>query len=106
MPVSRSPEVFSAHYCHVESELPGRQAVYSGGKLSHALDAQKYIEEAAVLDLQSVINQAVLETRTRFYDVLLARDQIEVETLNVELLEEQLVDAKNRYEARPYPVSK
>jgi outer membrane protein TolC len=76
-----------------------RQAVYSGGKLSHALDAQKYIEEAAVLDLQSVINQAVLETRTRFYDVLLARDQIEVETLNVELLEEQLVDAKNRYEA-------
>ena len=60
-----------------------RQAVYSGGKLSTALDGQKYLEEAAVLDLQSVINQALLETRTRFYDVLLARDQIEVEAQNV-----------------------
>ena len=76
-----------------------RQAVFSGGKLSKALDSQKYVEEAAYLDLQAVINQALLETRTRFYDVLLARDQIEVEKQNVALLEEQLQDAKNRYEA-------
>lgn len=76
-----------------------RQAVYSGGKLSGALDAQKYVEEAAYLDLQSVINQALLETRKRFYDVLLARDRITVEAQNINLLEEQLQDAKNRYDA-------
>ncbi len=76
-----------------------RQAVYSGGKLLVALGSQKLEEEAALLDLQGVINQALLETRTRFYDVLLARDQITVEEQNIRLLEEQLQDAKNRYEA-------
>lgn len=76
-----------------------RQAVYASGRLSYALDVQRYLEEAALLDLQSVINQAILETRIRFYDVLLSRDQIEVEAQNVQLLEQQLQDATNRYEA-------
>lgn len=37
--------------------------------------------------------------RTRFYDVLLAREQIEVQEQNVNLLREQLQTARNRFEA-------
>ena len=79
--------------------LEARQALYAGGGISAALDAQKISREAAVLDLKAVINNALLEVRTRYYDVLLAREQITVQEQNVQLLRQQLQDAKNRLEA-------
>jgi outer membrane protein TolC len=50
-------------------------------------------------DLEGVVNAAILDVRTRFYDVLLAREQIKVQEQNVALLREQLQNAKNRFEA-------
>ncbi len=76
-----------------------RQAVYSGGRLSAALAAQDLVQEAALLELQAVVNEALLQVRTRFYDVLLAREQIAVQEQNVQLLREQLEMARNRFEA-------
>lgn len=76
-----------------------KQALYKGGSVRAALDVQKLIEESALLDLQAVINDAMLDVRTRYYDALLARDQIGVQEQNVELLEAQVLDAKNRFEA-------
>ncbi len=38
--------------------------------------------EAAVFDLQAVVNEALLDVRTRFYDILLAREQIKVQEQN------------------------
>ncbi|EIQ01880.1 outer membrane protein [Opitutaceae bacterium TAV1] len=79
--------------------LTVRQKLYAGGGVRAALDAQTLVREAAILSLQSVISDALLEVRTRYYDVLLAREQITVQQQNVELLEEQLQTARNRYEA-------
>lgn len=79
--------------------IQARQALYAGGGVKAALDAQKVLREAALLDLRSVINSAILEVRTRFYNVLLAREQIKVQEENVKLLEEQLTNARNRFEA-------
>ncbi len=79
--------------------IQARQALYSGGGIKAALDAQKVLREAALLDLRSVINGALLDVRTRFYNVLLAREQIKVQEQNVTLLEEQLQNARNRFEA-------
>ena len=79
--------------------LEARQALYAGGGISAALDAQKISRQAALLDLKSAINDALLEVRTRYYDVLLAREQISVQEQNVQLLREQLQNAKNRFEA-------
>ncbi len=79
--------------------IQARQALYAGGGVKAALDAQKVLREAALLDLRSVINSAILEVRTRFYNVLLAREQIKVQEENVKLLEEQLQNARNRFEA-------
>lgn len=75
------------------------QTLYAGGGVKAALDAQRLVRESALLDLQATINAALLDVRTRFYDVLLARDQIEVQELNVQLLQEQLQTARDRYEA-------
>ncbi len=79
--------------------LEARQALYAGGGISAALDAQKISREAALLDLKATINDALLEVRTRYYDVLLAREQITVQEQNVQLLRQQLQNAKNRFEA-------
>jgi outer membrane protein TolC len=79
--------------------LEARQALYSGGGIKAALDAQKITREAALLDLKAAINDALLLVRTRYYDVLLAREQIGVQEQNVQLLNEQLQNAKNRFEA-------
>ena len=79
--------------------LEARQALYAGGGISAALDAQKISREAALLDLKATINNALLEVRTHYYDVLLAREQITVQEQNVQLLRQQLQNAKNRFEA-------
>jgi len=79
--------------------LQVRQLVYSGGAVGAALDAQRLLRESALLDLQTVINNELLQVRTNFYDVLFAREQIGVAEENVNLLEEQLQTARNRFEA-------
>lgn len=79
--------------------LEARQVLYAGGGISAALEAQKVTREAALLDLKATINNALLEVRTRYYDVLLAREQITVQEQNVQLLRQQLQNAKNRFEA-------
>jgi outer membrane protein len=80
-------------------ELSVRQLLYSGGGVRAALDAQAALRQAALFDLQGTINDALFEVRTRFYNVLLAREQISVQEANVHLLEQQLQIARNRFEA-------
>jgi outer membrane protein len=79
--------------------LEVRQTLYAGGRVRGALEAQRLLRESALLDLESTVQLALLEVRTRFYDVLLARDQIEVEEQNLDLLRQQLQTARNRFEA-------
>jgi len=75
------------------------QLVYSGGGVKAALDAQRFVRESALLELEAVINDQLLRVRTNFFDVLLAREQIIVQEQNIDLLQEQLTTAKNRLEA-------
>ncbi|MEI6107031.1 MAG: TolC family protein [Opitutae bacterium] len=76
-----------------------RQAIYAGGGISASVQSQQLALDAAVLALQAVINDALLDVRTRFYTVLLSREKIKVQEQNSELLRRQLQDVKNRYEA-------
>ncbi len=76
-----------------------RQLIYSGGGVRSALDAAKTTREAASLEIQAVVDSVLLEVRTRFADVLLARERIEVQEQSVNLLREQLQTVKNRFEA-------
>jgi Outer membrane protein len=76
-----------------------RQLIYSGGGVKAALDAAKTVREAAALEIQAVVDDVLLQVRTRFADVLLARERIEVQEQSVELLREQLQTVKNRFEA-------
>ncbi len=76
-----------------------RQILYGGGGVTAALDAARTTRLAATLDIQAVINAVLLQVRTRYADVLLNRERIEVQEKSVALLQEQLQNAKNRFDA-------
>lgn len=79
--------------------LTARQTLYAGGGTRAALQVQRLVEEAALLELQAVINDVMLATREGFYEALLARERIGVQEGNVALLQELLANATSRYEA-------
>ncbi len=75
------------------------QILYAGGGVRSAVRSARLAREAAILDLQAVINDALLQVRTSFYNVLLARERIIVQERNLELLQEQLKTTTDRFEA-------
>jgi outer membrane protein TolC len=79
--------------------ITARQALYAGGGIKANVRGQQLTLDAAILSLQAIINDALLEVRTRFYTVLVSREKIKVQEQNIELLQRQLQDVKNRYEA-------
>ena len=80
-------------------DVTARQTLFAGGGVVAGVRSQKLALEAAVLDLEAVINDALLDVRTRFYTVLVNREKIKVQEQNVDLLQRQLQDVKNRFEA-------
>lgn len=79
--------------------ITARQVLFAGGGVQAAVKAQRLSLEAATLALQSVIDTALLDVRTKFYNVLVSRERIKVQEQNVELLRRQLQDVRNRFEA-------
>jgi outer membrane protein len=75
------------------------QVLYAGGGVRSAMKSTQLARDAALLDLENVINEALLQVRTAFYSVLLAREQIKVQESNVQLLQEQLKTTTDRYQA-------
>ncbi len=79
--------------------IQARQAIYAGGGIKAAIDAQGLVRAASLLNLKATINTALLDVRTKFFNILLARDQIKVQEENVALLTEQLRNVSNRFKA-------
>src|SRR5581483_11782061 len=79
--------------------LQATQALFAGGKFSAAIRSEKDVREAALYELQGVINDALLDVRTKFYAVLLNQEKITVQERNLQLLEQQANEAKSRYDA-------
>ncbi|MDR1789289.1 MAG: TolC family protein, partial [Opitutaceae bacterium] len=75
------------------------QVLYAGGGLDAALDAQRLVRDAALLDLRGAVNTALTDVRVRFYNVLLTRDRVAVQEQNIALYEEQLQTVRSRRKA-------
>jgi len=80
-------------------DLEARQVLYAGGGVTAAVRSSELARQAALLQLEGVINAQLLAVRTQFYTVLLDRQQIQVQEENVQLLEQQLKDAQSRFAA-------
>ena len=81
----------------------GTQTLYAGGGIRGAVRSAGLARDAATLDLQATINEALLDARVRFYDVLHTREQIRVQERNLEVLQTQLRYAQARVEAGTAP---
>jgi outer membrane protein TolC len=82
-----------------EVQLKATQTIFAGGGVQSSIRGAKLGRDAALLDLQSTINAALLDVRTRFYNVLLAREKVRVQEENVKLYERQLQDVQNQLKA-------
>lgn len=80
-------------------DITARQVLFAGGSVAASVASQKLALDAAVLELQAVVNDALFDVRVRFYTVLVNREKIKVQEQNVELLQRQLKDVKNRFDA-------
>ncbi|HTN77547.1 MAG TPA: TolC family protein, partial [Pirellulaceae bacterium] len=79
--------------------LTASQALYAGGGIRSSIRSSQLVREAALLDLKAVINEALLDVRTAYFQVILARDRITVQEENLRLLEQQLKTTTDRFEA-------
>jgi outer membrane protein len=78
-------------------ELKATQNVFAGGGIRSAIKNARLNREAAADDLQTTIDTALLDVRTKFYNVILTRDKIRVQEENIHLYEHQLEDTKNQF---------
>lgn len=76
-----------------------RQTLYAGGGVQAAKRGATLTRDAAVHELQAVINQTLLEVKIRYFDVLLTREQVKVQEQNLQVLEGELRDANIRHQA-------
>ncbi|ACB77076.1 TolC family protein [Opitutus terrae] len=79
--------------------LTASQTLFAGGGVRASIQSSELVREAALLDLKAVINAALLQVRTNYYQVLLARERITVQEENLRLLEQQLKTTTDRFEA-------
>jgi len=82
-----------------EVQLKATQALFAGGGIRSSILGAKLGRDAALSDLQGTINAALLDVRTHFYTVLLAREKVQVQEENVKLFERELQDAQNQFKA-------
>jgi len=75
------------------------QLLYAGGGALASSRSARLAVQAAELELQAIVNEALLAVRTLFYSALLAKEQVAVQEENLKLLEEQLKDAQSRFAA-------
>ncbi len=80
-----------------------RQLVYSGGRVGAALRAATLGRDAAQAGYDEVLANVLLEVRLAFYEILLKKNELDVQRENIRLLEEQLDVARSRFKAGRIP---
>ena len=75
------------------------QTVFAGGAVMAGVRAARSARDAAQYELQAVTSTVLAGVRVGFYNVLRAQETIKVREQALALLEEELKNARNRYEA-------
>jgi outer membrane protein len=76
-----------------------RESIFSGGKNSATIDNARLENEIAFIQFQIETNDAVLQTKQAFYELLVSRKEYEIEQQNVDLLRQELARQKILFDA-------
>lgn len=79
------------------------QLIYNGGQVNAALRAARIIEDSSFFQLRDTVDRVISNVRKQFYTVLLNRALIGVQEESIELLQSELRDQRNRFEAGTVP---
>ena len=83
-------------------KVTGTQLIFNGTSWP-AIRGTFFQRDAAYFSLRSTVDQVIATTKTQFYQVILDRALIGVQEESVRLLESQLKDQQNRFEAGTVP---
>src|SRR3984957_9042714 len=79
------------------------QSIYEGGKIIAAFHAANATRQQALAQYQTSVADTLLSVRLAYYDTLLAAQQITVHEASVNLLQKELEDQQNRFNAGTVP---
>lgn len=79
------------------------QLIFAGGAVRGQISAAMFERDSSYFGLRNAVDQVIATVRTQFYQVLLNRSLIGVQEQSIRLLESQLQDQQNRFEAGTVP---
>jgi outer membrane protein TolC len=82
-----------------QAQVKATQVLFAGGGIHASVRSAELTRDAALFDLQTAIDTALLDVRTRFYNVLLNRERVRVQEENVRLLARQVRDSQSEADA-------
>ena len=83
--------------------LQATQIITAGGRVVSQIRSADFQRDSAYFNFRNVIDQIIATVRIQFYQVLLNHDLIGVQEQSVNLLESQLQDQQNRFDAGTVP---
>ncbi|MFV0337452.1 MAG: TolC family protein [Chthoniobacterales bacterium] len=84
-------------------QIAASQLIYDGGAAYSGIKSARFTEDAAYFQLRQTIDRVVAEVKINFFQVILNRALIVAQEQSVTLLESQLQDQTNRFEAGTVP---
>jgi TolC family type I secretion outer membrane protein len=85
------------------AQIEASQLLYAGGRVLAGLRAAKFSDQIAILGFQRTVADTILNVRTAFYQILLNKAQVAVREQSVKLLDQQLEDARHRFDVGAVP---
>ena len=85
------------------SAIQVQQKFFQGGRIVASLKVARHLQEQALFAHQTAIADTLTQVRIKFYDVLLAIEEIKVNEASVKLLENELQDSQRRFKADVVP---
>lgn len=85
------------------SSIVIKQQFFQGGRIAASLKVARHIKEEALYSHHAAITDTLTEVRIKFFDVLLAIEDIKVNEASVKLLENELQDCQRRLKAGVIP---
>jgi outer membrane protein len=74
------------------------ETVYSGGGVRGRMDIARLQKESRMLDYQATVDQAILDVRVAFYEILRNQSDVDVHQQAVDFLQVQVRNERNRLE--------
>jgi outer membrane protein len=102
-PVGSSGFNFSGVERSYNVRLEATQVLFAGGRIVSQIRAANFTRDSSYFAFRNSIDTVVSTVKQQFYQVLLNRELIHVQEESVKLLQSQLQDQQNRFEAGTVP---